>query len=69
MSGRDILDIKLYNWSGFRAFTIARIFSSENWIALGFGVGRQRALLKVSKFMVAITLFPFEDKICLVETA
>lgn len=30
MSSRNILDIKVYNWLEFRAFTIARRFSSEN---------------------------------------
>ena len=67
MSGKNILDIKVNNWSKFRAFTIAKLFCSKNWIALGFGDRRQRALLKVSGFMVAITLVPFEERICLVE--
>ena len=69
MSGRNILDMKVYNWLELRAFIIASLFSSENWTALGFRVGRQRALLKVYEFMIAITLVPNKERICLVEGA
>ena len=69
MSGKNILDIKVNNWSEIRVSTNAKLFFSENWIALGFGDGRQKALLKIYGFMVAITLVPSEKIICLVEGA
>ena len=67
MSGKNILELKVNNWSKFRAFTIAKLFYSENWTTLWFGDGRQRAFLQVSGFMVAITLVPSEERIFLVE--
>jgi peroxiredoxin len=67
--GKNILDIKVNNWSEFRAFTIARLCSSENLAALGFGDGRQRAFLKAYGIMVVITLVPSKERICLVEGA
>lgn len=67
MFGLNILDINIYNWSGSKAFMMARFFSSENWMVSGFAGGRQRVFLRVTEFKVRITLLPSEDRICLVE--
>ena len=67
MFGLNILDINIYSWLGSKAFMMARLLSSENWIASGLTGGRQRVFLRVSEFKVRITLLPFEDRICLVE--
>ena len=67
MSGLNILDMNIDSWSEPKAFMIARLSFSENWMTLGLTGKRHRVFLRVSEFRVRITLLPSIDIICLVE--